>query len=144
MPANRKEDRFLKDFSLHFCLCWVFAAVHSLALHCCAWTFSSWGLWASGCAGLSCEEHVLEGRWALAVVGCRLWVAALRISCSAVCGISVLGPWMEPMSPVLAGGFITTGPLEKFLRPTLFFLFLISHFIIIILVKNAYHPICTR
>ena len=40
-------------------------------------------------------------------------VAVLRLSCLAACGILV--PWLgiEPASPALHGGFLTTGTPEK-------------------------------
>ena len=35
------------------------------------------------------------------------------LSCSVVCGILVPRPGIEPMSPVLADGFLSTGPPGK-------------------------------
>ena len=35
------------------------------------------------------------------------------LSCSAACGILVSQPGIEPVSPVLQGGFLTIGPPEK-------------------------------
>ena len=40
-------------------------------------------------------------------------VEVLRLSCSMACGILVLQLGIEPMSPALAGGFLTTGPPGK-------------------------------
>ena len=40
-------------------------------------------------------------------------VAVRRLSCPAGCGILVPRPGMEPASPVLEGGFLTTGPPGK-------------------------------
>ena len=37
------------------------------------------------------------------------------LSCSVACGILVPGPGIEPTSPALEGGFLTTGPPGKFL-----------------------------
>ena len=37
-------------------------------------------------------------------------VVVRGLSCSAACGILVPGPGIEPMSPALQGGFLTTGP----------------------------------
>ena len=42
----------------------------------------------------------------------QLWHVGL-LSCSAACGILVSQPGIEPVSPVLQGGFLTTGPAEK-------------------------------
>ena len=39
------------------------------------------------------------------------------LSCSIACEILVPQPGMEPESPVLEGGFLTTGPPEKSLEP---------------------------
>ena len=40
-------------------------------------------------------------------------VAACGLSCPAACEILVPQPGMEPMSPALKGGFLTTGPPKK-------------------------------
>ena len=40
-------------------------------------------------------------------------VTVHRLSCPMTCGISVSGPGVEPMSPALASGFLTTGPPGK-------------------------------
>ena len=60
-------------------------------------------------------EHGLWGVWASVFVAPRLQstdsvVVAHGLSCSAACGILVRGPGIEPMSPALQGGFLTTGP----------------------------------
>ena len=74
---------------------------------------------------------VASGGYSLVVV-CRLLVAvaslvadhrlhsvqaseveAHDLSCPAACGILVPGLGIEPVSPVLAGGFLTTGPPGK-------------------------------
>ena len=43
---------------------------------------------------------------------------ALRLSCFVPCRILVPQPGLEPMSPALQGGFLTTGPPGKSLRQT--------------------------
>ena len=44
-------------------------------------------------------------------------VMAHGLSCSAACGMWDLpGPWIEPMSPALAGGFLTTGEFPRTTR----------------------------
>ena len=43
---------------------------------------------------------------------------ALRLSCFMPCRILVPQPGLEPMSPALQGGFLTTGPPGKSLRQT--------------------------
>ena len=47
---------------------------------------------------------------------CRVLVVACGLSCSVACGILV--PWLgiEPASPALKGGFLTTGPPGKSLN----------------------------
>ena len=51
------------------------------------------------------------GMWALEHVGSV--VAAHRLSCPTACGILVPPPGIEPASPALEGGFLTTGPPGK-------------------------------
>ena len=46
-------------------------------------------------------------------MGKKKKVAAHDLSCPAACGILVPGLGIEPVSPVLAGGFLTTGPPGK-------------------------------
>ena len=58
--------------------------------------------------GLSCGTQDLS----LLCAGFSL-VAARGLSCPAACGILVPQPGMEPTSPALEGGFLTTGPPEK-------------------------------
>ena len=88
-----------------------------LGLHCCVWAFSSckdWGLFsscgvgASHCSGLS---------------SCGVWALGARASVVVECVLSRCGAWtllpngtwdfpglgIEPMSPALASGFLTTG-----------------------------------
>ena len=58
--------------------------------------------------GLSCGTRNLS----LPCAGFSL-VAARGLSCPAARGILVPQPGMEPTSPALEGGFLTTGPREK-------------------------------
>ena len=44
-------------------------------------------------------------------------VAACRLSCPTACGILVPRPGIEPASPALEGGFLTTGPPGKSPHP---------------------------
>ena len=72
----------------------------------CVQAFSScveWGLLFVGGALLFLQTL---GTCASVVVVCRL-------SCPAACRILVPGPGLEPVSPALAGRFLTTGPPEK-------------------------------
>ena len=43
-------------------------------------------------------------------------VAVHRLSCPTACGILVPRPGIEPESPALEGGFLTTGPPKKSLQ----------------------------
>ena len=108
----------------------------ALGLHCCTWAFSSCGeqglLFAAvhrlliAVASLCCRAGAL-GTWASVVVACRLnscgsWALECRLSS---CGTwaellhsmwDVTGPGLKPMSPALAGGFLTTVPPGKSLE----------------------------
>ena len=85
-----------------------------LGLHCCVWAFSNcsdrWGLLFVAVRRLPIAvaslvlEHRLRGAQASVVVWCGL-------SCSVACGIFLEG--VEPVSPALAGGVLTTGPPGK-------------------------------
>ena len=64
------------------------------------------GGWASHCGGFSCCRAQALGRQASVAV-------AYGLSCSSTLG-NLPGPGIKPVSPTLAGGFLTTGPQEKF------------------------------
>ena len=75
---------------------------------CSVWTFLVWCkgsscAWASHCVDFSCR-----GTQALEHVGSLVAPKA--------CGILVPKPGIEPMSPAVEGGFLTTGPLGKSLN----------------------------
>ena len=64
------------------------------------------GACASHCDGFSCcEAQVLGHTGAILVVH--------GLSCPAACGILLPAPGIEPMSPALSGGFLTTRPPGK-------------------------------
>ena len=101
----------------------IYLFLAALGLCCCARAFSSCGTWAY-CSGFSC---------------CRAWALRARASVVAACGLSSYGSWalerrlgsygaqalllhgmwdlpgpgLEPVSPALAGGFLTTAPPGK-------------------------------
>ena len=52
------------------------------------------------------------GAWALELVGSVVVLCGLN-SCPVACRILVPGPWVEPVSPALAGGFLITEPPAK-------------------------------
>ena len=69
------------------------------------------------CVGLSllwllcCRAQALDHR--LSITGSRSQ-APVAAACELCCGIwDSPGPWVRPLSPALAGGFLTTGPPQK-------------------------------
>ena len=98
------------DFKIEF-ICLLLAV---LRLHCCAQAssscsesgpLSSSGVWASYYSGFSCCRAQASGHMGSVVV-------ASRLSCPMACG-NFLDQGSNPMSPALAGGFLTTGPPGK-------------------------------
>ena len=90
---------------IYFWLCWVFVCVRGLSL-----VAASGGHSSSQCAGLSLSRPLL-----LRSTGSRRAgsvVVAHGPSRSAACG-TFPGPGLEPVSPALAGGFLTTAPPGK-------------------------------
>ena len=89
----------------------------ALVLPCCAWTFSSClklgllfslDVQASHCSGFSCCGAQTLGAWAPVVVACGLsscgsWIYVV------LWGWNLPGPGIEPVSPALQSGFLTTG-----------------------------------
>ena len=70
------------------------------------------GAWASHCGGFSCCRAQALGMWASVVVARRLSSCGARAQL--LCGTWVLpGPGLKPVSPALAGGFLTTAPPGK-------------------------------
>ena len=97
---------------------------------CCMWTFSSCGeqgllfscgAWTSQYGGFFFLEHRLQGVLASVVEAHKLSCCGLRAleCCSSSCGTwaslphdvwNILGRVIEPVSPALSGGFLTTEP----------------------------------
>ena len=86
-----------------------------VTLHC--------GAWASHCSGFSCCGARALGAWASVVVArgfssCGSWDLEHRlISCGAQAQLlrgmwDLPGPGIEPVSPALADGFLTTAPAQ--------------------------------
>ena len=100
----------------YFWLHWVFVAACGLFFSCSAW--------ASHCGGFSCCGARAVGARASVVAArglssCGTWALECRLSS---CGTraqllrgmwDLPGPGLEPMSPALTGGFLTTVPLGK-------------------------------
>ena len=92
-------------YFIYFGLCWVFVAAHGLSL-----VAASWGYTSLQCAGFSLRWLLLlrsTGSRHAGFSSCS-WRAQL------LCGMWDLpGPGLEPSSPALAGGFLTTAPPGK-------------------------------
>ena len=95
-----------------------------LGLHNCIWSFSSCSAWASHCGGFSCCRAQAGSRVCgfqkLWLSSCGSWALEHRhSSCIAqalLCGMWDLpGLGMKPVSPALAGRFLTTGLPVHFL-----------------------------
>ena len=83
----------------------------SLVVECGLFLFSSRGARAPECMGSG-----VYGTWALSLRSTSSVVMARGLSYPAACGIPVPRPEIEPVSPALEGGFITTGPPGKSLN----------------------------
>ena len=100
----------LHHYIFFFWMRWVFAAVRGLSLVavsglCC-------GAWASHCSGFSCCRTGTLGAWASVVVARGL--SSCGTGAELLCGMWDLpGPGIEPVSPALAGGFLTAAPPGK-------------------------------
>ena len=81
-----------------FWLYWVLAAAHRIFI-------ASWGIFQCGTHTLV-VVHRLKSTWASVVV-------VKRLSFSMACGTFIPQQEIEPTSPTLPGGFLTTGPPGK-------------------------------
>ena len=85
-----------------------------------------------------------SGVWALKHMHWGSVVVACGLSCPAACGILVPRPGIEPASPALEGGFLTTGPPGKspellfFLFPNLWYQMNIPRLVIICLLMGIW------
>ena len=126
--ANQNHNEIqlhIHQHGLVFCIFWLygdFAAAHTLSLVADLWlqslqaqqlqhsgsTVTELRLLLLQCMGLSVAEHRLSlySMGAIAVV--------CRFSCPTACGILISRPRIEPVSPAMEGGFLTTGPTGKF------------------------------
>ena len=104
---------------INLCLSFFFKFIYliylfltELGLHCCTWAFSSCGERASHCGGFSCCGARALGMRASVVVARGLGSCGSRAQL--LRGTWDLpGPGLEPVSPSLAGGFLTTAPPGK-------------------------------
>ena len=83
-----------------------FIFIYLLAVQGLHWGQRCYSLIASHCGGFSCC-----GTRALQHAGSA--VAVHQLSSPMVCGILVPGPGIEPLTPALAIGFLTTEPARK-------------------------------
>ena len=80
-------------------------AARRLSSSCGVWTPEHAGSVVAACGLSSCGARALEHVGSV--------VAACGLSCPATCRILVPRPRIEPTSPALEGGFLTTGPPGK-------------------------------
>ena len=142
ITANFRQSQsyFLKNLFcfqfIYFCLCWVFIAVHGLSLVAAGRDYSSLQCAGFSLQWLSCCGAGALGVWASVVVArglsscgtraleCRLsscgsWAVEHRLSsCGARAQLlrsmwDLPRPGLEPVSPALAGRFLTTAPPGK-------------------------------
>ena len=97
------------------------------------------GIFHCGVQALRCGTRASFQLWCVGPRACRLSSCGVqgsrahRFSCPVACGILVPQPGIEPVSPALEGGFLTTGPPGKSHVPPLlcfFFLFFFASFCI--------------
>ena len=108
-------------FIYYFWLCWVFIAACGLSLVAASRATLHCGVQASHCGGFSCCRTRALGAWASVAVAHRLSSCGSRAlqrrlsSCGARTQLlhgmwDLPGPGHEPVSPALAGRFLTTVP----------------------------------
>ena len=115
---------FIYLLIIYFWLCWVFVAACWLSLVAVSGVTLCCGARASHCGGFSCCGARALGARSSVVVACGLsscgsWAPERRLSsygaqAQVLCGMWDLpGPGLEPVSPALAGRFLTTAPPGK-------------------------------
>ena len=126
---------FFNFYLFYFWLCWVCVVALGLPL-----VVASRGYSSLQCVGFSCGDFSCCGAWALGarasvVVAHGLSSCGSRAlehrlsSCGARASLlrgtwDLPGPGLEPVSPALAGGFLTTAPPGKLI----FFFLIFSHY----------------
>ena len=117
--AAQKRMKFFFNlfiYFIYFWLCWVLLHACFLQLWRVGATLRC-GLWASHCVGFSCCGARALGTRASVVGGSRALERRLS-NCGARASLlhgmwELPGPGLEPLSPALAGGFLTTAPPGK-------------------------------
>ena len=123
-PTKKSGFIYFVYLFIYFWLRWVFVAACGLSLVAVSGAILPCGAWASHCSGFSCCGAQALGLRASVVVArglscCGLWALECRLSsCGAwaylLCGMWDLpGPGLKPVSPALAGGFLTTAPKKS-------------------------------
>ena len=121
------QSIFLKKNFIYFWLCWVFVAACGLSLVVASGGYSCCCAQASHCGGFSCCGARALGTRASVVVAHGLSSCGSRAlerrlsSCGAWAQLlrgmwDLPGPGLEPVSPALAGRFLTTVPPGKSLQ----------------------------
>ena len=106
---------------IYFWLCWIFVAVCGLSLVAASEATLRFGVRASHCSGFSCCGAWALGAWASVVVvrrlsSCGSGALECRLSGCGARASLLRGMWdlprpgIKPVSPALAGGFLTTAP----------------------------------
>ena len=102
---------------IYFWLHWVFVAAHGLSLVAASGGYSS--LW---CMGFSLRWLLLlwsTGSRCMGFSSCGLWALECRLSSCGARALLLPGMWdpprpgLEPVSPAVAGGFLTSAPPGK-------------------------------
>ena len=107
MHWSQGRKKYLSKFLIYFWLCWLSRVAAIGGYSCC-------GMWTSHCSGFSrCRARAPGGvGFASVVVEHGLSSCVHGLSCPAACGnLSKSG--VQPVSPAVASGFVTTEPLGK-------------------------------
>ena len=105
-------NKFIYFYFIYFWLCWVFVAVPRLSLVVASRATLRCGARASHCGGFSCCGARAQGTQA-SVVGAH-GLSSCGSRAQLLCGMWDLpGPGLEPVSPALAGRFLTIAPTGK-------------------------------
>ena len=101
---------------MYFWLLWIFIAAHGLSLVAARGATLRSSAWASRCAEFSCCRASTLGFCGLG--GCSSQTLEPRLSCGAQAQLlhgmwALPGPGVKPVSPALAGGFLSTAPPGK-------------------------------
>ena len=94
----------------------VYLFLPALGLYCFVKAFSSCGAWVPHCGGFSCCGAQALGTWVSVAAACGLQSAGSAVAAHGLSFPSTWdlpGPGTEPVSPALAGRFLSTAPPGK-------------------------------